>query len=399
MDTLSFEEIREAVRNALAATVTTGTSCYVVQMYPGQVVFELWAGEKSTLYSQSYSIDKKTEVVTLGDDRAQVEEERSYVPVKTAAFSLGDATVDGEFVTRSGKIFEAGSYPDKDFSISEDELDQAVAVFSPVPNDLEHSETILSGELGDLSAVRREGTSLFGDVRIPRWLNKVIGDTPLKVSVAFDRISKRIAGNALVINPRIPDAQVVAAFNSRKEKTVMQPNLLKRVLALFTKNGVTEADVEALEREVAGEVAPVATVAQPSAEFAATKARADAAEARLKELDDRQVATAAAEFADKTIKDKRAIPAQRDSLVALFTAAATDDNAGKAVFSADGRVNSGVRMKALSDFIASIIPHTLTDEKLAGFALPCEGADTPKPPTIDSQAIFNARKGGGKDVS
>lgn len=128
-------------------------------------------------------------------------------------FSVTRFSEDGEYVVREGKVFECGDYPDKDFSLSEAEADEAIAAFNPQPNDLEHRSTILDGKLGVIQEVRRVGKDLIGKVRIPKWLDNIQGAAPMGVSLAFNR-SKRIVGNALTLNPRISDAQVAAAFTA-----------------------------------------------------------------------------------------------------------------------------------------------------------------------------------------
>lgn len=55
---------------------------------------------------------------------------------------------------------------------------------------------------------------LFGTVKIPKWLDTIIGKDPLKTSLELARDTKTIVGNALVLNPRVHDAQLVAAFTA-----------------------------------------------------------------------------------------------------------------------------------------------------------------------------------------
>jgi hypothetical protein len=121
---------------------------------------------------------------------------------------------DGEYILRTGKIFEAGTYPDKQFEISPEELCEAIADFKPVDLDLEHMPTILDGKLGKLEAVAlgSDGWSLVGTVRLPKWLDKQLGDAERKVSATWDRISKKLTKLALVRNPRVKDAAIYAAF-------------------------------------------------------------------------------------------------------------------------------------------------------------------------------------------
>lgn len=117
-------------------------------------------------------------------------------------------------VRRTGKIFESGDYPDKDFKISDAEMDAAIAGFTPVPINIEHRDTIFDGQLGTVAAIKREGPSLYGEIEIPAWLDELNKGKPLKVSAEWDSKTKAFRGLGLVINPRIADAAVYAAFSA-----------------------------------------------------------------------------------------------------------------------------------------------------------------------------------------
>lgn len=399
MDTLSFDQVRGLVRDALISAY--GDYQWIVAIYPGSVVFESGSGDMAMesgarkLFRVSYAIGSDN-AVTLADDKQEVKETLEYEPVKAATFSIdSESTTEGEFVLRSGKVFEAGDYPDKDFSIDESELDLAVASFSPVPNDLEHRPTILSGKVGTLEGIKREGKDLLGTVKIPKWLDSLIGADPLKVSVAFDRATKRIVGNALTVQPRVGDAQVLAAFNKSAipRKGSPMKKLLQALAAQFS-----QAAAEA-EDEQPGTPAVVPEVPKPSdksAEFAALKARTEALEAQLKAESDRKVAEAAAAFAKEAVESRRALPNEAERLSAMFTQALLDDNSGTVTFS-DGVPTEGDRVANLRALINARIPHTLTEEKLAKFAtVPCEGGDVPKTPAINTSAIYDDMNGRGK---
>ncbi|MGN6810144.1 MAG: hypothetical protein ACTHMP_04660, partial [Thermomicrobiales bacterium] len=116
-------------------------------------------------------------------------------------------------VLRRGKHFEAGEYADKAYSMTPEELLAAVADFQPVPLDLEHTPTVLDGKLGELRAVElgADGWSLYGTVALPQWLDEQLGGE-CKVSCTWDRNTKTLTKLALVNNPRVPDAAIMAAF-------------------------------------------------------------------------------------------------------------------------------------------------------------------------------------------
>lgn len=126
-------------------------------------------------------------------------------------FSL-DAT-DG-LVIRRARVFRAGEYPDKAFSLSPAEVLAAAATFSPVDIDLQHVPSVLDGKLGKLLSLIPVdgGRELWGDVGIPKWLDGVLQDTPVELSAAWDRATKRLMRLALVVRGRIPDAVLMSAF-------------------------------------------------------------------------------------------------------------------------------------------------------------------------------------------
>src|SRR5215471_4791574 len=70
-----------------------------------------------------------------------------------ATFDLADGETRDGVVIRTGKLFQAGVYEDKDFAATVEDLYIAASRFVPVANDLEHMPTILDGHLGTLDSV------------------------------------------------------------------------------------------------------------------------------------------------------------------------------------------------------------------------------------------------------
>lgn len=121
------------------------------------------------------------------------------------------ATFDG-YVVKTGKVFECGSWDDKDFEFDESDADRAVETFKPVPLDLEHMPTILDGKLGMVEKLWRKGKELFAQVNIDSRLIALLGNVPIRVSCTWDRTTKTLHKLALVNHPRIEDAVLMAAF-------------------------------------------------------------------------------------------------------------------------------------------------------------------------------------------
>ncbi len=121
-------------------------------------------------------------------------------------------SADGNYVLRSGKIFQAGKYPDKKFEITKEELKKAAEDFNPVDLDIEHGSTVFDGKIGSLSYVKAtEDGELYGGALIPKWLDDVLGGK-YKVSATWSG-DKKLKGLAIVKNPRISDAALFTAYN------------------------------------------------------------------------------------------------------------------------------------------------------------------------------------------
>lgn len=126
-------------------------------------------------------------------------------------------------IYRAGKLFESGDYPDKEFSMTPDELSAAVEAFQSgdAPIDIEHMPTVLSDRLGEVVTVEAsdDNKELRGIVALPKWLDDALGASARKVSATWNRTSKRLEGLALVLNPRVKSAALMAAFSQAQEGT------------------------------------------------------------------------------------------------------------------------------------------------------------------------------------
>lgn len=208
------------INNLLTRAINKGKSLYderslwVREVYGEMSGSLVYTDGKGKMFSRTYSIDEATNAVTLGD-AVEVVEATSYVPVQTSTFSLGGMVSfsNAEVVTRRGPIFKAGDYADVGYSMTEQELEDAVEAFQPVPVDLDHHQTVLDGKLGMLKHVEMgEGGVLFGTVEFPRWLEDTLGDSARKVSCTWDRATKKLRKLALTDNPRLQDAVLFSAY-------------------------------------------------------------------------------------------------------------------------------------------------------------------------------------------
>jgi hypothetical protein len=362
---LSYQAKTDLVAAALRKPNPDG-AVYIRDLYDVDVVYV----EGEVLMRRSYSIDPVTQVVTLGQAE-RVAEDRVYVPVQ-----VGFSRSEGDTDIYRGKLFEAGDFPDKGISFTEAELAELVKGVD-VFNNLEHTPTVLDKKLGRTHSMFMKGSEVHGTVEIPSALRTLINSKTLKTSFEFDRKTKRIIGNAIVMNPRITDAQVVAAFSAPPEASRKGPvmDVIAKMKALLS--GVSDDGVTPV-------VTPTFSVDPEVARLKAENTRllqqqADGEAARIK--------AAAATFADDALNANKITPALRDSVVILFGHAVRDDNAGKACFSATGDIIVGERVAALKALVAALPPHSLTTEQIPGKAV--FAGDVAKPAsTIDTAAIY-----------
>lgn len=435
MAELSFSEIESLVRAALVKAHAGASYAYCRDVYPAAVIYsvEIPSGNSSktdpgngVYYKRSFALTEGESgyEVTLGKVET-VTTTREYKTVK--AFSLTKFSEgEGDYIEYPGTIFEAGDYPDKGVTFTPEDLIAAAAAFTPVDNDLEHRETLLSGKLGSLSDVQAvdNGNRLVGMVRIPKWfhaLNKGEDGKPLPigVSLAYDA-NKRIVGNALTLSPRIKSAQVAAAFtefvgkrnSGRDQKDLQQVHdtavrlgavcgseytahppkekktpmkLGEFISRLFSGGGNVD-----LDQEIDTGGAPATTTfANPETD----RLKAENAALRAQQLK-----AEAVKFTDELTRDRRILPAQAEGIQALFVQAAADDaTAGVATFSNEGAFTPGDRVKALRSIWTAAPQHSLTKEQLKD-AIVVEFAKGDAKPALDLNSIYEGRRaaGGGK---
>ena len=374
---LSFEEIRSELYDALVAKTGTGTDapgCWIENVYPNEFIYHV--GEK--LLKAPYKIEDGEAII---GDGVEVEKKVSYEPCFTverlfAAFK--EKGGDEAEVLRTGKLFEAGDFPDKGVSFDDSDLETAANNFTPVDNDLEHIPTVLDGRMGQLKRVWKKGSELFGTVSVPKWLDEVIGEEPIKVSLAFDR-SKRIVGNALVLRPRIADAAVMAAFSAANSSSTTNtpgsgvkerknPMKLKEAIKHLFGKGVEdlEAEVtlpEGFQAPAPTPITPPATPAAPTFNTPTEDPEKDALKAQIAAFADQALTREAFAFADGVIRDRKALPSQRDQIAGMFTQAVKVDAKGGPVFSTSGLV-AGDSVTSVKAFFASAPAHAFSGESI-----------------------------------
>lgn len=298
--------------------------------------------------------------------------------LRVAEFDLGSSQTRGEYVVRSGLIFRAGDYPDKKFTVTPEDLKRIAAEFSAVDVNTSHLEDpVLAGVIGRLEAVwlSSDGTELHGQIALKTAFEALVQKSQHRVSLEFDRETKRITGIAIVKNPRVADAVV---FEGEPKMAEPKKGLLQRFMDAVTGLPGGKELVEKFEAEPVTEEkpAPVPTSEKtaPAEPETITKAAFDAAltqreaervklEARIAELEGNDLASKAAAFADDAIRAGKAMPAERALLIAQFSQASKDDKSApvKVTF---GEGKEGGRVDLLRAEIAARPSHNLTTEQL-----------------------------------
>jgi|GEM_PF-6730618 len=126
-------------------------------------------------------------------------------------------TVRGDFaIYPNSLLFVSGSYPDKNFSITPEEMAVAAAESGPVPFNLEHSRKgAHKATEGLFGGILRQWidpddpTLLRGEVAIPLPLDEKL-ETKAP-SMEFAKDTKKIVGAALTYTPRVSEAALMSA--------------------------------------------------------------------------------------------------------------------------------------------------------------------------------------------
>ncbi|MBV6458965.1 MAG: hypothetical protein HONBIEJF_02104 [Fimbriimonadaceae bacterium] len=119
--------------------------------------------------------------------------------------------VESGWTDRPAKLFEAGDYPDKGVSVTQDDLAAIASSFDlPVPVWIEHAETPL--DLGYLTAVEAQGGELFGTITLTQEADALIERSGARsLSIGLSPDLRQIREVSLVKHPRIASARLFAA--------------------------------------------------------------------------------------------------------------------------------------------------------------------------------------------
>jgi hypothetical protein len=347
---------------------------------------------------------------------------RKGFPIPDAWKDEKTASMAADLVYRSGLIFKAGSYEDKDLVVGEDDLAAVCAAFTaPVDAELEHINTLgiktfLDGKLGKLVAIWQQGAELFGQVAVPAWLDPLWAEAGRKVSIVWDAQGPAIARIGLVLHPRVKEATVMSAyatFAGRRHSTADAADM-QQIHDLACRQGAdcTPAQENSMGNSVAGmsrresrmdgktlgfwgrlgrrardeaRAGGIAAVPEETVFSALEDAAGDATaqarkdlqaeyDAKLAALETERQKTAAellratttrlqaesAAFADSLITEGKILPAEREALIAKLTQDGLDDAAHGVVTFAHG--TTGSRVEQTKAMYTARTPHGLLRE-------------------------------------
>jgi hypothetical protein len=122
---LSFEQIRELVRNAIQAKAGENKYCYVVEMYADSVIYE----QEDSLFRRTFAI--VDDQVTLGD-ATEVKRQVDYIPLQAASrilAAVGDPASDGYGYQWRVQVIEYGPGADGRIHWTREPLVSAIGLY------------------------------------------------------------------------------------------------------------------------------------------------------------------------------------------------------------------------------------------------------------------------------
>jgi hypothetical protein len=113
-----------------------------------------------------------------------------------------------EYVEREAMLFEAGDYPDKGVSVSEQHLEKlAQAPVDDVPILVEHADSVI--KLGKVKEIFRRGKQLWGKLQLLPEANALIEKLGVRgVSIRVPRSFDRLIEVSVTGSPRVPNARI-----------------------------------------------------------------------------------------------------------------------------------------------------------------------------------------------
>lgn len=163
--------------------------------------------------------------------------------ITTLELSASEAV--SEVVLRSGKYFECDKeFTDMNgvkFTVTEAEADAVLPLFTGADLNQEHGPSIFDGLLGRVNRLWRDGKDIRAEYAIPKLLHQHMNGRPIKVSSEWDMATKRPLGAALVLNPAVEDAVMMAAFSAGNPQAEVL--LAEKLLFAMTRHNTPEGQM------------------------------------------------------------------------------------------------------------------------------------------------------------
>lgn len=392
---LSHQQIRDLLSAKLAAA-DPNNYAWIRDVFDDEFAYEMG----SRLYRRTYEIDEVGNA-TIGDPQ-QVIEIKSFAP---ANFTADGAYDDGEYrVYPNVLLFKAGDYPDKMVRVSPEDLPQMIANTAPFNLNLEHLDGGAVDALNESGVVGRavkfwiddkDSSIVRAEVLVNKKLDEYLEVKGISVEIPYEG-PKRFTGAGLTYTPRVEQAALMAAFTSLATgqnppaglagttTTGGKPrmNLLDKLKAFFKQEGI--------EIDAPGD----GTSPAPATKTEDIEARLNQERAAFKASVIKDKAEA---FYAGLLAQKKAVPGEKDVIVARFTAALSADNPATVNFSAGEALKAdGEMVKAVSELYSQRKPHSLDEEQVktaTGTALFAEKQAAPTTPQIDTKSIYNRLNG------
>jgi len=146
---------------------------------------------------------------------------------------------ENQWVDRKAKLFEAGEYPDKNLSVTSEDLVRIAESFDlPVPVLIEHSSSPL--ELGYLTKVEAVGNELFGVLSLTEPADALIVHSGAKgLSVGLGEDLNEICEVSIVKHPRVSSAQLFNWNSEHALENLEVPKSVARRSSSKAKSGIS----------------------------------------------------------------------------------------------------------------------------------------------------------------
>jgi hypothetical protein len=253
-------------------------------------------------------------------------EEHGYEPLE---IEPAEREFSEDAVERDALLMEAGEYPDKGVTITDETLQQMAETGVGAPVIVEHRPTLV---LGWISELWRKGQQLWGKLRLKPHANQLIeesGVRGLSVGLARTENGYQLREVSLTTIPRVANAQLFETESPQLYIVCAESNSAQEAVAMTQPQEVRKEDtaLETLRAELARERERASALEQRVQEFAEQLSRAQT----------QLVRNAVQGIVERYQREGKLTPAAARHATELLMALATDAPDAIVQFSDDGR--------------------------------------------------------------